>query len=468
MLLTGCSINPATGQQQFTGLMSAGQEAQIGASQHTEIVKEYGGLVEDQALQNYVNTIGQKLARNTERPEVQYQFYVLNSSIINAFALPGGYIYVTRGLMAVANSEAELASVLGHEIGHVTGRHQAARYSQGVVASLGTSILAAAVGSSSVTQIAGLGSNLYMSSYSRGQESEADALGIRYLNRSGYNTQAMASFLDAMGRYTETEGRLNGKGDAKFSYFSSHPQTGQRVAEASREAAKYPPGNTDDGRDQYLAQINGMPFGDDYDQGFVRGTSFLHPAIGFTFSVPQGYEIINQPEQVIAAGNDGTVIVLDTVNPQGMNPVDYMKQGWMEGKILAQPEAMTINGMQAATASFDGTLNGRPVEVRLVAIQWAPNKIFRFQFAIPRGVGGSVVEDLKRATYSFRQMTASEKASIKPQKLQIVTAGAADTVESLARRMRVEKGQVELFRALNGLGGGGRIQPGQKYKIVTQ
>lgn len=472
ILLTGCSVNPATGEKQFTGLMPAGSEAQIGANEHNKILQEYGGLVSDQGLQRYVNEVGARVAKNTERPDVRYQFFVLNSPVINAFALPGGYVYITRGLMAVANSESELASVLGHEIGHITGRHQAARYSQGVLASLGASVLAAAVGDPGITQAIGFGSDLYMSSYSRGQESESDRLGIRYLSRAGYDVMAMPHFLDAMSGYINTESRVSGKGAPKFSYFSSHPQTGQRVSDAMKEARQYASSQQagDVGRDRYLNHISGMAYGDGYEQGFARGRDFYHPVIGFMFSVPAGYDIINQPDQVIATGKDGVIIVLDTDDPRGMDPASYMVQRWMEGQAVAIPESIVINGRRAATVTFDGSLNGRPIDVRLVAIEWSPGKIFRFQFAIPRGAGGQSVENLKRVTYSFRSMTDSERKTVREQRIRIVEATAGDTVESMAQRMVgsfKSGGQVEMFRALNHITGSNRVVTGQKYKIIA-
>lgn len=464
--LTGCSTNPATGQRQFDGLMSRESEASIGAEQHAQIIKQYGGVYNNPKLQSYVNELGQKLARNTERPEVKYTFTLLDSPVVNAFALPGGYVYITRGLMAVANDEAELAGVLGHEIGHITGRHQAARYSQNLLSTLGATVIGAAVGDSNVTRALGVGSNLYISSYSRDQENEADTLGIRYLDRSGYDTMAMASFLDAMGMFTTTESRIEGKEAQEFSYFSSHPQTSDRVARATNEARRYPQ-SSERGRDRYLSLINGMTYGDSAEQGFVRGNDFYHPQMGFAFSVPEGYSIVNQPNQVVAMNKQGVVIMLDAAKNSQGGPVDYMANQWMKGQRTSNPEAISINGLPAATDQFPGTLNGRAVTVRVIAIEWSPTQVFRFQMAIPSGAGSGTVEELKRTTYSFHRMTQAERSKIKPQSVQLVTATNNDTIESLSRRMSVDKGAVERFRALNNLIATDRITSGWKYKIIS-
>ncbi len=466
LFLGGCSTNPATGRSQFDGLMPRESEASIGAEQHKEIVAQYGGIYNDTALQAYVSEIGQRVARNTERGDVNYRFTLLDSPVVNAFALPGGYVYVTRGLLAVANDEAELAGVLGHEIGHVTGRHQAARYSQGVLTTLGASIVGAAVGDANITRALGVGNNLYMSSYSRDQEMEADALGIRYLSRAGYDTQAMGSFLGAMGRYVALEGSIEGKEDQSASYFSSHPQTQERVSAAAREAKSYPPAANDDrGAERYLRAISGMTYGDSAEQGFARGRDFYHPALGFTFTVPEGYRISNQPSRIAAAGRDGSLIVVDRAqNRRGLDPVDYRIQDGLQGERLNNPEEITINGMRAATDSFPGTMNGRKVDIRVVAIEWSRNEVFRFQIAMPAGVSTSALDALKTTTYSFRRMTDRERAAQRPQRIATVKAGAGDSMETLSRRMQVDKAAVERFRALNDVTA---VTPGRTYKIIT-
>ena len=278
--VTGCSTNPATGQNQFTGLMSENQEKQVGAQEHAKIMKQYG-VYKDKKLQNYVKDVGQKVVKHTERPNVQYQFFLLDSPMVNAFALPGGYIYLTRGLLALANSEAEMASVLAHEAGHITGRHSAERYSRGVATSLGAMILSAAVGSSGVSQALGIGSDLYIKSYSRGQESQADSLGIRYLNRSGYTPTAMASFLTNLQADTALEAKMDGKNaQAGASYFSTHPATAERVAKTVSEARQYPQGGAL-GWDSYLRLLDGMTYGDSAEQGVCTGQAFLSSRPGF-------------------------------------------------------------------------------------------------------------------------------------------------------------------------------------------
>lgn len=468
----GCTINPATGQKQFAALMSPAQEEATGAQEHAKIMHSFGGPFEDPALEAYIQRIGARISANTERPDVDYKFFVLDTPMVNAFALPGGYIYVSRGLLAQANSEAEVAAVLAHEVGHITARHSAERYSRGVLASVGTVVLAAATDNDRLLQAAGLGSELYMKSYSRGQESQADELGIRYLARAGYDPASMASFLANLDQYTQYEEQRAGSGQPQpFNYFSTHPRTADRVADARAMTAQYPQAASEDANAAgYLQAMNGLVYGDSAAQGFARGHAFYHPEMGFTFSVPDNFRLNNAPEGVTALGPDGAVILFDmAATGAGMDAFSYMTQGWMKGEPLTTPESILIDGMPAATAAFEAVVNGRKMTVRIVAIEWAPTKFFRFQMAVPYGTDSRFVEGLKKTTYSFRRMTDAEKAQVRPYRIRVVTAAAGDTVETLAARMVAEGGDRRgRFAVLNALAPGEKVVPGRLYKVVAE
>lgn len=470
ILLGGCSTNPATGESQFTALMSPAQENQIGAQENAKVMKTYGIPENSQNLQAYVNQVGQRVAQDTERPDVQYKFTLLDSSMVNAFALPGGYVYVTRGLMALANNEAELAGVMAHEVGHVTGRHSAERYSHGVLTSLGAMALSIALDNGAASQAIGVGSELYMTSYSRSQESQADDLGIRYLHKSGYDTFSMASFLNALDGNDTLSAAEKGKSGGGADYFATHPKTADRVSKAMATAGAYPANQKSLNRDQYLRMLDGMTYGDSAKQGFVRGQTFWHPQMDFTFTAPAGFTLSNQPTQVVASSKQtGAIIILDSVaNPRGLDPMTFLTQAWLHGKPATGVETIDINGKAAATASLAGTVQGQPVAIRVVAVQWTPNTIFRFQMAIPNGAHAGLIDELKRTTYSLRHMTAQEKQSIQPRKIKIVTAGAGDNVTSLSARMAVDSNREQHFRVLNGLNSGDQVQAGQMYKLVVE
>lgn len=465
-LLSSCGTNPATGQRQFAALMSPQQEAQVGATEHQKIMQAMGDQHVPAEVKAMVSNIGAKLAVHTERPDVQYKFFVLDSPMVNAFALPGGYVYVTRGLLALANSEAELAAVLAHEIGHITGRHSAERYSHGVLTSLGAAAIAAALSSPTAAQAVGVGSDLYIKSYSRGQEHEADALGIRYLQRAGYNPDAMAGFLENLQR---TEALENGarSGGALQNYFSTHPQTADRVAQARQLAVQAGGGGGDDGRDFYINALDGLIYGDSPQHGFVRGTSFYHPEMNFTFTAPDGFTLDNQPTQVVARNRDGAALIFDAAtNAQRLDPGAYITRAWLQNPEIAV-QAVDVEGKPGAVAAFNGTVGGQPATIRVMAVQWTPDMMFRFQIATPQNAPAAVAEAMQRAAFTLRPLTAQERRDVQPWRLRSVTARPGDTVATLAAQMPHADRKPERFRVLNGLNPGEEIVAGRKYKIVS-
>jgi predicted Zn-dependent protease len=467
LLLQACSTNPATGKQQFTALMSPQQENTVGAQEHEKIVKQYG-LYEDARVNNYVREIGNRVTQKTERPDVKYKFYVLDSPIVNAFALPGGYIYISRGLLALANNEAQVAAVLAHEAGHITGRHSAERYSRGVVTSLGAGVLGAVLGSKEASQALGVGANLYLSSYSRSQENEADTLGLRYMTQGGYDPDEMAAFLSALQAQSGLDARLAGRdANAGASYFSTHPATGDRVRKTAAEAKAYVDSDLKR-QNEYLNKIDGMVYGDSAEQGFTRGQTFYHPKIGFSFKAANGYRFINQTNQIIVTANNGSVVLFDMAKrSNGQSAASYIKQSWLKNKAGLKVENTTVNGMNAASASFDGTVNGKAVTLRVMAIEFKPGTFARFQVAIPKGASSSMIDDLKRTTYSFKHMTDAEKNKIKPYRLRVVNAKKGDTIASLANRLPYEDRKEERFRVLNSLLPNEALVVGRPYKIIT-
>lgn len=460
--IVGCTTNAATGDRQFTALLPAGNEAQIGAQEHAKVEAQFGKFMTG-PIANYVEQIGKKVAANTERKDVQYRFYTIDSPTVNAFALPGGYIYVTRGLLTLANSEAELAAVIGHEIGHVTARHAAERMSTGAIAGLGAAVVGIATGSSAAGQLANLGSNLYVSSYSRGQEHESDDLGVRYLSRAGYNPNAMSDFLASL----DAQSKLENGGKSEFNYFATHPITANRVQQARAAAAQFPANNTDN-RAKYLSMINGLTYGDSASQGFARGNTFYHPEMGFAFTAPDGSKFVNGQTEVAVTNPNGTVIlfdaVKDTTNP---DPYNFLVQKVLKGQNTGGAERIQINGMNAATAGFSGQVQGKNADIRVTIVEWAPGEFFRFQMAIPQGVSNAFVNELKKTTYSFRRLSASEKSSIRPKTLRVIQAPSGATVDTMAAKMDVTGDKRQHFLVLNGLSSNARIDAGQPYKIVT-
>jgi predicted Zn-dependent protease len=240
------------------------------------------------------------------------------------------------------------------------------------------------------------------------------------------------------------------------------------VKQASAVAVNYQGGQNIENRDVYLSMINGLTYGDSENQGFVRGDNFYHTKMGFTFAVPRGFNVQNNPNEVIATNSSGSVIILDAGrDDQGRDPLSYITQNWMKANPPQGAEAITINGMKAATAAFAGSVSGKAVTIRVVAIEWKPSQFFRFQMAIPQNAGTDVVEAMKRTTYSFRPMTDGERAGIKPLKVRTFTAGAGNTVASAASRMGFSDYKEDRFRVLNAVSGAS-LTPGQVYKVIAE
>ncbi|MCB9965249.1 MAG: M48 family metalloprotease [Rhodospirillales bacterium] len=468
LFLSACATNPATGRNQFTGLMPPGQEASIGASEHQKVLEQFG-LVQDQDLQTYVTQVGRNIVPYTERGDVTYKFFVLDSDTVNAFALPGGYVYVTRGLLSLANSEAELAAVIAHEIGHVTGRHSAERYSRGVVTAIGAAVLGASIDNPNVTKALNTGTDLYLRSYSRSQESEADQLGVRYLYRAGYDPFAMSRFLQSLQQETALQSQISGRSNPP-AFLSTHPDTGDRSAVSAQIAGTYefnPKAVVR--RDDYLRQINGLIYGNAHKEGFTQGQTFFHPKIGFKFTAPRGFDIINQSDVVIAKAADGTAMIFDfDSNQQAFDPQSYLQGSWMNNEQIGPVERVMIGNMRAAMAQFPAMVKGRAFNIRLVSIEWQPHVYARFQIAMPQGLSSEQISSLREALFSFSRMTDAEKGAIKLEKIAIVTARPGDTVASLAARQPFEKMNEARFRVLNALALNEGLQAGRLYKIVVR
>jgi predicted Zn-dependent protease len=468
--LGGCSTNPATGETSFTGFMSPEQETRIGRGEHPKILHEFGGAYHDPALRDYVEGIGRRLAAVSEMPNLGFTFTVLNSDIVNAFALPGGYVYVTTGLMALAGSEAELAGVIGHEIGHVTARHAARRYSQAVLAQLGTGLLGATTGSRGLTETGAVLAHGVLAGYSRDQESEADTLGTRYLARAGYDTRAMASFLAKMEAYSSFTDALAGRsGGDRYSLFATHPRTAARVEDAIRVARiDYPPpAEPVVGVETYLRRIDGLYYGGDRMNGFIRDRQFVHPALGFRFVVPRGYQVFNGSTAVSAVGPDGARIVFDLAPQAGdWTAADYVTRIWAPGLRFRRFDTFTVDGLPAATGTTRIDTDRGPLDMRLVAIKARPDKTYRFLFVSPPEATDTLDPGFRGSVASFREMSEAEAAGSEPFRVRVRRVGPGETVAGIAAGMPYDSYRVERFMVLNGLAPGARLEPGQWVKVI--
>ncbi len=466
--LEGClATNPATGRTSFTGMYSIKDDIRIGRDETPKLTEQFGGEYSDLTMKQYVSDVGLKLARTTEMKGLPYTFTVLNSPIVNAFALPGGFVFVSRGLLALAGNEAEMAAVLAHELGHVNARHTAERLSKGMLAQVGATVLAVATGSRAVAELASFGAQAYIKGFSRDQEFEADMLGVRYMSRAGYDPEASVAFLSSLREYSMLEARMMGlpPGNVdEFNIMSTHPRTEERVRKAMAAAKTARPKTPRIGRDVYLALLNGLMYGDDPKEGIIRGRRFVHPVFRFEFTVPEGFRLINGRKRVVAKHPKGAAIVFDMGKVKSNRTLTgYLQREWAGGTTLKDVGPLDVNGLDAAT----GRARVGNVDVRLVAFRGDDASVFRLMFQTPVRQTSSLNTDLRHTTYSFRRLSRAEADKVQAMRLIVITARQGDTVKGLARTLPFGKHNEEAFRILNDFHKRQAITPGEKLKVIA-
>lgn len=471
MGVAACTTSPTSGERIFTGFVSSQQESQIGMENHADLLKQFNGVADNKKADAMVQRIAARLAPHAERKDVQWTFTVLNDDLVNAFAVPGGYIYITRGLLNLAQNEAQVAAVLGHEMGHINARHSAQQMSQGMIANLGLSALGIALGSDVANQAGSIGADLFIKSYSRAHEMEADALAIRYLSAAGYDPYANADFLYMLELHSQLQARMAGSeaGDQLASFFSTHPATPERVTAARQLAAQMPKkANPIINRAEYLQAIDGTVYGDSAEQGFIRGQEFIHPELKIRFSVPSGFVLKNSPQQVLAQHKSGAAIIFDMGQGKSNDPVEYISSIWAQGANLTQQEKITVNGMAAATAATQMTSSKTGImETRILAVSAGNNRFYRMIFMTPRGAMNVYADGFKRSTYSLKQLSAQELQRLSPNRVRLIKVKSGDTVQSLAAQMPVTDFAVERFCLLNGITPETKLQNGATIKTIA-
>jgi len=483
VLLLGCGttvVNPVTGREERT-VMDEATEIAEGRKAHEQVLAEYGAYA-NPALQAYVNQVGQKLAAQSHRSQLPWTFTVLDSPEINAFALPGGYVYITRGLMAYLDSEAELAGVIGHEIGHVTARHGAQRATRQQDAGLG--VLAATVlgavlesqGVGGATQAAGQMSQGvaagWLATYSREQELQADQLGAEYLARNHYNPNNMVDVIGALksqerfaADLAKAEGRAAPSG---ANWLSSHPSNDQRLAEIRRIAAGYQGDYGDDGRARYLQAVDGMSFGESSAQGVTRGRHFFHEELGIALTAPQGWRIQNTASAIAlvnGAGDAGLIVRL--VPAQAGRTHEEIIRNLIK-PTEGRTEQRNIHGL--AATHFTGARRndqGQTQAVNVLLVSGPGNRNYvlnrgaRDTAALQRAATG-----LAEAEASFRPLSAAERATARPWVLKTVPfprGGFAELARSSPLPAQAEA-QLKLLNSAYAVGADPR--PGQPVKVV--
>ena len=463
---------PANAQRAGTAITQA--EAQQGAQYHEQFLQEFGGaMTGSQAA--YVEQVGKNIAVQSGLANSQSAFTVtlLNSSVDNAFAIPGGYVYVTRQLVSLMNNEAELAGVLGHEVGHVAARHSAQRQQRAqrnsILGAIGSILSGVLLGNSGLGQ---LGQQIFSAApqaltakFSRQQETEADRLGIAYLKGAGYDPRAMGTVLQSLAAQNALDAALQGRDASMPAWASTHPDPASRVRAALSQAGNVS-GVTN--RDTFLSRIDGLMYGDDPHQGVIEGNTFIHPDMRLTFTVPNGFYMVNGTRAVSINGQSGQAQL--TTGPYNGNLETYVRQafaaiGGQQMQLAPQTlQRTTINGLPAVFGAARVNSGQQQVDVTVIAYEFSNNQAFHFAALTPAGRAST----FNAMFNSMRRINANEAAQVVPRRVDVVTAGRNDTVQTLAGRMAYGNAQVERFRVLNGLAANAQVVPGEKYKIVVR
>lgn len=421
---TGCARNPVTGKSELS-LVSESQEIQMGQEASKEVAQSIG-LYNDSRVQDYVAQLGKRMAAASERPNLPWEFHVVDDASVNAFALPGGFIYVTRGLMTSINDEAELATVIGHEIGHVTNRHSVQQISKAQLAQLGLGI--GSILSSDIArfgQLASAGLSILFLKYSRDAENQADQAGFRYALHQNYDVREMTRVFQTLDRISQTSG-----GGKLPEWLATHPNPGNRIKhiEQMLDTVKLDPTKVQTNREQYLQRIRGMTFGDDPRQGYFEGSRFYHPQMRFQLTFPEGWKTQNTPQAVVALSpNQDAIVQLGLAGNASPSQAvrQFLSQQGVQG---GQASTSSINGYPAATSQFQaqtqqGTIQG------LVSFISYGGTTFGIMGYTEAGKLGSYENEFERSIRSFSELRDQSKLNVQPARLELVKLSREMTLE---------------------------------------
>jgi predicted Zn-dependent protease len=460
---TSCAVNPATGHHEFT-LVSAGQELQIGREGYPATIAQYG-LYDDPRLAAYVDSVGRRVASKSELPTLEWHFTVLDDPVVNAFAMPGGYIYVTRGILAHLNSEAQLAGVLGHEIGHVTARHSAKQITQQQIAGLGLAIGGAF--SPALQQYSGAAQQalgLLMLKYSRDDETQADALGIRYATAAGYDPREIP------GTYATLKRISDRAGSSLPGYLSTHPDPGDREARTSAlaQAAVAGRGGLEVRSHGYLEHLRGVVFGDDPRNGWLSGSRFTQPAMGFELELPAGWSAQNGHAALVAAAPQQRAAMQwsAAANSGALAPGDYVAALRRDGRITDAAGAVeTIGGWPAWVGRVSTAGDGGTTRVLFGAWVRTSGSTLMQCLAQSTAVGDADEQAIAASVRTLRPLAASRR-DVEPDRVRIRTAPTGGTVQALLTRLGPSSQSIEEFAILNAVATDDRFMTGDWIKLV--
>lgn len=463
----GCATNPATGEKEFS-LMSEAQEIETGQQLDAEVRREMG-VYSDAALQQYVEQIGQRLAQNSHRPNLPWHFAIVDQPAVNAFALPGGYIYLTRGIMPFLADEAQLAGVLGHEIAHVTARHSAQAYSRQTGAGLGVTLLSIFVPEARPFQgLTETALGVLFLKYGRDAENQADEFGAQYAAKAGWDPRGVAGMLNTLARLDEAGGSRRGVPN----WLSTHPAPADRLQHVQQIMQKIGAtggaGASERDRLEYLRRVDGLVYGDSPEQGVVRGNEFLHADLRFALKFPQGWEVQNTPQQVLSKAPNADAYVLLQLVPKAQGTLQQVAVSSMQnaGFRPVNGESARINGLDAFVGTYQGNMQGLgDTVVRAAHVAHERNVYLVAGFA-PRQIFNDFANALSSSVGSFRPLSRQEAANIRPNRVDLYTVRSGDSWQEIASRFD-NMLTPSTLAIMNGFEPNQQPPPGTRIKVVV-
>ncbi len=462
LLLSACAINPATGRRQFV-LITERQEIEIGR-ENDRVITNQIGLYDDEALQEYVQTLGRKLASVSERPDLAWTFKVVDDPVVNAFALPGGYIYVTRGILAHLNNEAELVAILGHEIGHVTARHGVSQMSKAQLAQLGLGAVSAVAPEESQRfgDLVSSGLGLLFLKYGRDDERQADDLGLRYVSAAGYDARPMADIFDMLERVSAAAG-----GGSVPGWMSTHPAPANRrervtesLAATGQDFAGRPVG-----REEFLRRIDGSTFGEDPRAGYFEDSLFYHPDLRFRLDFPRGWKVRNQRQAVVGISEEQDALVQLTLAREETAGSGLQKFLSQEGVTRGGPAMGSIGGLPTAGSGFSVTSEQGSIQGRVGFVEYR-GQVFQLLGYSVQSRWADYNGAIRGALASFRELTDRRALDAQPKRLDVIAVTRSIRLDEFAGDYEATVPSATLA-LINRLDPDALLQRGRTYKVVT-
>ncbi|MBN2410375.1 M48 family metalloprotease [candidate division KSB1 bacterium] len=463
--IISCAVNPVTGKKEFM-LLTESDEIALGQQTDQQVIQTYG-IYDDPELTAYIDRLGQNMSKITHRSNLKYTFKVLDTPVVNAFAVPGGYVYFTRGILGYLNNEAELAGVMGHELGHVNARHSAVQYSRAQLAQLGLGV--GMIFSERFREYAGLaqfGVSMLFLRFSRDNERQADDLGVEYSTKTGYDSHAMATFFETLERMHPSSGA-----SGLPEWFSTHPNPVDRIGAVNRKTDEWQKQVTGENfvlkRNEYLTEVDGITFGEDPRQGYVEGNAFYHPEMKFTFPVPSEWQVNNTPAQVqvVSQKQDAAILfALDNASTPQQASVNFTTNA---GARVSSSDAVTVNGMKAQRVY--SVVQSEQQRLRVVSyFIEKEGKVFAFHgFADSTGFS-NYQQSFVNTMSHFNKLTDPNKINVKPAQLSVKNVTKAGTLRSVLTAYGVPSDKLEEMAILNGKKLDDNIAVNTKIKVVVK